>query len=90
MVAVGDQLRPGRCTGRRRRHQLDAHRVGANSFSTAGGDGFSAFLAGDDRVSGPVDVETSFAAFQKRSPVAPARGGPRHRHRRAVELLTEH
>jgi 5'-nucleotidase len=48
-----------------------SYRVVANSFLTAGGDNFSAFLDGDDLASGPVDVETSFAYFQKNSPVAP-------------------
>jgi 5'-nucleotidase len=48
-----------------------SYRVVANSFLTAGGDNFSAFLAGDNLASGPVDVESSFAYFQKNSPVAP-------------------
>jgi 5'-nucleotidase len=45
--------------------------VVATSFLTAGGDSFSAFLGGENVASGPVDVETAFAYFQKNSPVAP-------------------
>lgn len=48
-----------------------SYRVVANSFLTAGGDDFSAFLGGKDVATGPVDVETSFSYFQKNSPVAP-------------------
>jgi 5'-nucleotidase len=47
------------------------YRVVANSFLTAGGDGFTAFLRGSGLASGPVDIETAVSYFQKNSPVAP-------------------
>jgi 5'-nucleotidase len=47
------------------------YRVVANSFLTAGGDSFAAFLKGKDLASGPIDVESSLTYFEKNSPVAP-------------------
>ena len=47
------------------------YRVVANSFLVAGGDQFSAFPAGSDPVTGPVDADTAVAYFQQHSPVSP-------------------
>jgi 5'-nucleotidase len=48
-----------------------SYRVVANSFLVAGGDQFSAFTAGSDPVTGPVDADTAVAYFQQHSPVSP-------------------
>ena len=48
-----------------------SYRVVANSFLTAGGDGFTTFTRGTDLANGPVDVDTAVTYFQKNSPVAP-------------------
>jgi 5'-nucleotidase len=70
--AVNDRIDPCSVTiGDTRVDPATSYRVAANSFLTAGGDSFSAFLGGDNLASGPVDVETSFSYFQKNSPVAP-------------------
>jgi 5'-nucleotidase len=70
--AVNDRIDPCSVTiNGTRVDPATSYRVAANSFLTAGGDSFSAFLGGDNLASGPVDVETSFAYFQKNSPVAP-------------------
>jgi 5'-nucleotidase len=48
-----------------------SYRVVANSFLIAGGDSFAGFTSGTDRVTGPVDVDTSVDYFAAHSPVSP-------------------
>jgi 5'-nucleotidase len=52
------------------------YRVTMNSFLADGGDSFSAFLAGTNRVGGVVDTDALEAYFVANSPVAP---GPQNR-----------
>jgi 5'-nucleotidase len=53
-----------------------SYRVTMNSFLADGGDNFSAFLLGTDRLGGVVDTDALEAYFLANSPVAP---GPRNR-----------
>ncbi len=48
-----------------------AYRVAANSFLTAGGDRFDAFLNGTAVTTGPVDVDVLVEYFEQNSPVSP-------------------
>jgi 5'-nucleotidase len=47
------------------------YRVAANSFLTAGGDSFTAFLNGSAVTTGPVDVDVLVEYFEQNSPVSP-------------------
>jgi 5'-nucleotidase len=47
------------------------YRVAANSFLTAGGDRFDAFLTGSAVTTGPVDVDVLVEYFEQNSPVSP-------------------
>jgi 5'-nucleotidase len=47
------------------------YRVAANSFLTAGGDRFDAFLNGTAVTTGPVDVDVLVEYFENNSPVSP-------------------
>jgi 5'-nucleotidase len=48
-----------------------SYRVAANSFLTAGGDSFTAFLNGSAVTTGPVDVDVLVEYFEANSPVSP-------------------
>lgn len=48
-----------------------SYRVTANSFLTAGGDGFTALSQGSDTITGPVDVDAFVTHFAANSPVTP-------------------
>lgn len=52
------------------------YRVTMNSFLADGGDGFTAFTAGVDRLGGEVDLDALVAYFEANSPIAP---GPMNR-----------
>ena len=52
------------------------YRVTVNSFMADGGDNFSVFKAGTDRLGGAVDIDALAAYFATNSPVAP---GPQNR-----------
>jgi 5'-nucleotidase len=47
-----------------------SYRVTINSFMESGGDGFSLFRAGRDKVTGMIDVDAAELYFRERSPVA--------------------
>jgi 5'-nucleotidase len=49
-----------------------SYRVTANNFLTDGGDGFSGFLAGTDRLGGDVDTDAFEAYIAEFGPLAPA------------------
>ncbi|MFW3169419.1 bifunctional metallophosphatase/5'-nucleotidase [Geodermatophilus sp. CPCC 206100] len=51
-----------------------AYRVAVNSFLATGGDSFTAFAAGTDPVTGPVDVDTAVAYLTANSPLTPPPG----------------
>lgn len=53
-----------------------SYRVTANNFLTDGGDNFTVFRQGTDRLGGVVDVDALMAYFETSSPVAP---GPQDR-----------
>lgn len=48
-----------------------SYRVTVNNFLAAGGDGFSAFLAGTDPLTGMIDLDAFTAYIEENSPVAP-------------------
>ena len=50
------------------------YRIAANSFLLAGGDAFTAFTAGTDPVTGPLDVDTAVAYLTANSPLTPPVG----------------
>ena len=50
------------------------YRIAANSFLLAGGDAFTAFTAGTDPVTGPLDVDTAVAYLTANSPLTPPAG----------------
>jgi 5'-nucleotidase len=50
------------------------YRIAANSFLLAGGDAFTAFTAGTDPVTGPLDVDTAVAYLTANSPLTPPTG----------------
>ena len=49
-----------------------SYRVTANNFLTDGGDGFTGFLAGTDRLGGDVDTDAFEAYITEFGPLAPA------------------
>lgn len=53
-----------------------SYRVTMNSFLADGGDGFSVFTLGTDRITGIIDLDALIAYFGTNSPVAP---GPQNR-----------
>jgi 5'-nucleotidase len=50
------------------------YRIAVNSFLVAGGDAFTAFTAGTDPVTGPLDVDTAVAYLAANSPLTPPVG----------------
>ncbi len=48
------------------------YRVTINSFMASGGDGFTGFMAGRDKVTGIIDVDAAELYFHDRSPIAPS------------------
>jgi 5'-nucleotidase len=50
------------------------YRIAVNSFLLAGGDAFTAFTAGSDPVTGPLDVDTAVAYLAANSPLTPPVG----------------
>ncbi len=52
------------------------YRVTVNSFLATGGDGFTVFNAGTDRLTGAIDLDALVAYFAAKSPIAP---GPQNR-----------
>ena len=49
----------------------DRIRVAANNFLAAGGDNFSVFLEGTNRIGGAVDIDATMAYFRTKSPIRP-------------------
>ncbi|MBB1091857.1 5'-nucleotidase C-terminal domain-containing protein [Rhodopseudomonas palustris] len=49
-----------------------SYRVTVNAYLAAGGDGFSPFTQGTDRLTGVYDVDALFGYFKAHSPIAPA------------------
>jgi 5'-nucleotidase len=60
MKLDGKPIRPG-----------TSYRVTINSFMASGGDGFTLFTAGRDKVTGMIDVDAAEAYFKARSPLSP-------------------